>query len=332
MRNILEHHASTYFKWIDRTYYAGKKSGVIKYSAMQSQREIDVLTESFLQYGLFPTDSPKNVCVMLHSFNVDFHRHDFIELIYVFRGSCQTDLFEDGDLLRMGTFALNQGELFILDTNAVHRISASKDARVFNILIRREFLENVLRFVDPGNGLLAKLLREDGKCDPFYMYCCHEIVRSCEGIVYQLIHHYFVQDILNMGILHAQLIQLFSHLNKNVQKILSPSQPPVRIEEILSYIDDNISTVSLADAANYFHYSQSYMSRIIVKESGKSFSRLMRDRRMQKAQSLLRTSQEPISEIASQIGIQDKSWFYKLFRQEFGLTPQQFREKQRGGG
>lgn len=336
MYDTLEQHASYYLNWMDKTYFAGKKSGVTKYLSEQGGRKIDVLTESFLQYGLFPTLQPKNICVMLHSFTVDFHKHDFIELIYVLRGGCHTDLFDDSFLTQMRSLPLKQGDVLLLNTNAVHRIAAPKDSRVFNVLIKRSFVETVLRFIDQDNPILHSLALDNrsGPMNgnlPQYFYFPRRVLTPCENVLHQLIHGFFTQGGQDNGMLNAQLILLLSHLSQCTKHgSASPlPQGQGRIGEILSYIDENIATVSLSDTASHFHYSNSYLSKIINRESGKNFSQLLRGQRMERARTLLSTTEEPVCEIASQIGIDDQSWFYKMFRREVGLTPQQFRQQHR---
>ncbi|MNN96836.1 CFA/I fimbrial subunit D [compost metagenome] len=49
--------------------------------------------------------------------------------------------------------------------------------------------------------------------------------------------------------------------------------------------------------------------------------------RMEKAGMLLRTTGIKIYELASRLGFQNPPYFSKLFKQHYGVTPQEFRDR-----
>jgi len=56
----------------------------------------------------------------------------------------------------------------------------------------------------------------------------------------------------------------------------------------------------------------------------------LQQRRLQAAASLLRDSNLTVAEIGQQVGYGDASYFAKLFRRQFSMTPQKYRESVRG--
>ena len=49
--------------------------------------------------------------------------------------------------------------------------------------------------------------------------------------------------------------------------------------------------------------------------------------KLEKSRSLLEGSDMPISEIVGQIGFSDNSYFYKIFKKQYGITPFKYRQE-----
>lgn len=87
----------------------------------------------------------------------------------------------------------------------------------------------------------------------------------------------------------------------------------------------NLKTVA---AATYL--SPNYLTHWLRKETGKTFSELVLERRMHLARTLLLNSSRSVGEIASLCGFADEAYFSRRFRQSHGLPPGQFRRRESG--
>ena len=67
----------------------------------------------------------------------------------------------------------------------------------------------------------------------------------------------------------------------------------------MQYIGEHFDTVTLAELAEHFSYHPNYISTLLTKELGKSFSELVLEQRMERAAAVLRGTQLPVSEIAT---------------------------------
>lgn len=98
------------------------------------------------------------------------------------------------------------------------------------------------------------------------------------------------------------------------------------VSQAKKFINDNYSRdIMLEDVANEVFLSPAYLSRIFKKYVGENFSDYLFKVRMNKAKSLLKSSNLKIYEIAEKIGIQTPKYFFKIFKNYTGLTPTEYR-------
>jgi YesN/AraC family two-component response regulator len=92
------------------------------------------------------------------------------------------------------------------------------------------------------------------------------------------------------------------------------------IEEDLSA---NITPRMLAEAQKL---NPSYLSTVFKKETGKTISEYIREKRVKHALHLLATTKLQIQTVALHCGIMDLQYFSKIFKKHTGMTPKEYRE------
>jgi len=124
-------------------------------------------------------------------------------------------------------------------------------------------------------------------------------------------------------------IFLYEYMNaflKN-QLVKDDSQDNTRFNEILKYIQDNYSqSLYLADIATKFFYNQTYVSDLIKKNLGKNFIEYVIELRIKKACTLLSSTNDSISFIATKCGYNDYCYFTKQFKKITGKTPSAYKK------
>lgn len=100
-------------------------------------------------------------------------------------------------------------------------------------------------------------------------------------------------------------------------------------KDVLSYIHENYSVTTLTneDIASNFNYHPYHLSNIIKEETGKTLHQFLIYYRLRLARDLLVTTQYSISEIAWKCGFSSTAYFIKLFRQNVGMTPKDYRKQ-----
>jgi AraC-like DNA-binding protein len=102
------------------------------------------------------------------------------------------------------------------------------------------------------------------------------------------------------------------------------------MDRVMGYIRAHIAdpAMTLTDAAAAAFLSPNYLTHLLRKETGSTFSELVLERRMRLARTHLMNSQKPLSHIAQICGFADEAYFSRRFRKAHGVPPGQFRREQ----
>ena len=104
-----------------------------------------------------------------------------------------------------------------------------------------------------------------------------------------------------------------------------------KLQEIRSYLDAHYTEkLSLDALANRFYISKYHMSREFKKSFGITMGNYLTSLRITKAKEMLRFSDLQIETIARNCGIEDNSYFNKVFQKAEGVTAREYRRKWRG--
>ncbi|MDQ6418721.1 response regulator [Paenibacillus sp. LHD-117] len=98
------------------------------------------------------------------------------------------------------------------------------------------------------------------------------------------------------------------------------------IKKVQEYASSRLDTASLQSIAENVYLNPSYLSKVYKLETGEGISDYLSRLKMEKAAHMLRSSQEKIYEIAAMVGYQKTSYFIKVFKERYGVTPQEFRD------
>ena len=125
-------------------------------------------------------------------------------------------------------------------------------------------------------------------------------------------------------------IILFSRLLRRYENsIVQNSNQMKNNNECISfieYIEQHIADINLDEMAKHFNYSTQYLSKKIRKNTGYTFSEIVKQIRFDKAKKLLRNLNSPISEIAFTLGYINPENFTRTFKQISGITPAEYRK------
>ena len=103
--------------------------------------------------------------------------------------------------------------------------------------------------------------------------------------------------------------------------------PPRRLQRVFSHIRENIGRdLSVTELAQVVGMSQYYFSKLFKMSTGTTPHQYVMRQRVERAQELLRETQTPLAQAATQVGFETQSHFTSVFRRLVGATPKRYRE------
>jgi len=257
------------------------------------------------------------------------HRHRFFEIIIIYAGSCTMEL--DGEKT-----CLQTRDVCLLNLNTPHRIlPLGAGDIVLCIRMKQDLMAGSRMENGVGDNPLMQqfyFARARGETvAPYLLLHCAE--RDHFGSILRLMAcEYFESDVLSFPVLVGCFAPFFAELTRAWAPLQSTdphSYKTNRLDSVLDYIKRFSRVCTVEDVAARFGYAPTYLSAVIKKRTGKSFSELRREHRVQNAAELLATTPDPIAEIAANVGYSNLTYFYKVFQEHYGVTPQAYRESKR---
>ena len=256
------------------------------------------------------------------------HRHNYVEVIYMCQG--QTTHIVDGNRV-----VLKAGEILFLNQNAVQEIlPASRQDIAVNFMILPEFFDSSFRMLgEEGNILrdfLVDCLRRDNRYGRYLHFQVSDILpvqNLVENMVWTLLNNQPSKRSINqftMGLLLLQLTHYTDRLGT-----ASQSFDQQLIFRILRYIDDHYKNGQLSQLAGLLGYDVPWLSRTIKRLLGRTYKELLQAKRLNQAAFLLQNTRLPVTDICAAVGYDNTSYFHRIFRAYYGMSPKEYRNDQR---
>lgn len=97
------------------------------------------------------------------------------------------------------------------------------------------------------------------------------------------------------------------------------------VRAALDEIVNNYWEANLSNVARTYEVSLAYVSECVRAETGKTYKELLQKHRLETAARMLRRSDMTIQQIIAQVGYENTSYFYRLFRAHYGQSPREYR-------
>ena len=129
----------------------------------------------------------------------------------------------------------------------------------------------------------------------------------------------------------AQLFLMFHILFSQCCTAEAPLKNRKSLEKmklIIKYVENNyMEKISIADMAKEAGLSQSHFMKFFKNTMGTSFIDYLNDYRLTMVSRLLVSSESSILDIAAESGFDNLSYFNRMFKKRFGMTPREYRKK-----
>lgn len=241
--------------------------------------------------------------------------HDYVECVYVAEGTLEHRINEVWHTCEKGSFCY-------IPLGAKHAVRLNEDSLCFVIDIVPEVFQR-LHLPNDAIQLFPMLYPSEGD----------ETVRE---LVLQMWEHQSRDHVLYAGVVYHLFFALAHYIvQKYRYEIRNLSygvfSNPVSYE-LLHSITESYRTITLKQLAEEFHFSVPYLSSLIHKEFGMTFSALLRKYRLDKASEMLRETTKKVEDIGKAVGFGESAQFIRAFKKEYQLTPAQYRNEMKKTG
>ncbi|MDO4616861.1 MAG: response regulator [Lachnospiraceae bacterium] len=104
------------------------------------------------------------------------------------------------------------------------------------------------------------------------------------------------------------------------------------IGKVMNWIALNYrESASLQEAAYAAGFNPSYLSSLLKKHTGKSYTEQLTTYRIEQAKEILLSTDLKIYQVGEMVGYDDKYYFNRIFKRETGMTPGEFKKQKREG-
>ncbi len=257
----------------------------------------------------------------------NIHTHDCFEIDYIFKGKCELTFLDEKRILEEGDFC-------ILSPYAKHttRLLTEKSC-VYPIFVKEKTFDAVFFSALSGSDILSNFFRQilTNPSEPNYLLFQTTNSAEIRMLVKLLFLERFRMDtyVNRCGIHWLNLLFVNVLRNYNTYSQFSYYDSGSDYMPIMRYIKTHYKTISLEQLSKKFHYSVPYMSKIIKKITGDSFTETLRKLKMEEASNLLIQSDDSIEKISEQAGYHSSDHFTRTFRKYYGISPLKYRKKYR---
>lgn len=252
------------------------------------------------------------------------HWHDEMEVVLVEDG----EFDEDIDL---ESYHIKKGDIIIINPKTLHSFKQTEgfSARFRTIIFNLSMLMS--NNTDACSIKYFAPFTEDIYMSPIVISESQPHYEELASCVRKLIRLYDTKgDFFELRIkseLYELFYILFSHFF-----IAEDHQPSIKdtttrnIRTILDYISENYTRpITIDELSDKVNLSKHYFMRFFKKYMGMTCIEYINDYRLNVATNLLLTTGMQITEVAARIGVNNLSYFNRIFKKKYNMTPKEYR-------
>lgn len=256
---------------------------------------------------------------------VPTHVHDFIEINYMYSGSCEQTINGKTNLLK-------KGQMTLIDTNTPHSLGYTGENDIMmNIIMSKDYLNSQFFSKLTNDNLITSFFinaLNDNHTQLNYMIFNTENNERLQNFLHELILEYYQPSLQSRDIMNSLFVLIVLDMMNTLDtdiNLYSFNEPHSIVVTALQYIERNYLTCTLESTANHVHVNPCYLTSLLKKHFHKSYKEIIIQLRMNQATKLLLETQKPISDIARECGYQNLTFFYRKFNEIYQCSPKEYR-------
>lgn len=259
-----------------------------------------------------------------HEISEPFHRQDFFFINYAYRNSYDALSAKYDNLI-----TIHENECYIGQPYSGYALRGNSEDEIIilGVLIKKDaFFREYLPVIYTDAELFRFFI--DPQTNRFSDEFIHLSVpedHAIRTILELMAVEYADAQSDTQEILKSMLQTLLLEIARRYRLQKATTTQQTVSEQILAYMDDHSDVVTLKTIAAHFGYHPNYISTLLHKETGRTFSEILLEKRMERAVLLMKNTSLSLEEISSMLGYSNHSNFYKAFKAYYGTTPREYR-------
>ncbi|MCL2574468.1 MAG: AraC family transcriptional regulator [Defluviitaleaceae bacterium] len=269
-------------------------------------------------YAIFPLFVYTHKCTDGYLY-ATHHWHEELEFVFVEEGQLEISL--NGEI-----FYANQGEVFFLNSKDLHQISTSSKHSLHHAIV---FKYEILNFLWHDHSTLPPLDKAKFTFDINDTAVVAQIIDEFK----EATAAYHEKDKGYKIVIRAALLKIIGLLLKHnllTTQEEDDHQKDAKVllaKDIMTYIHENYhKKISINNLANTINMSKSYFCKFFKQMFGKTTVEYINQYRIEKACDLMKSSDQNIMDIATDVGFDNFSYFIRKFKEIKKITPSQYRK------
>ena len=268
------------------------------------------------------------------------HAHPGVELVYIVSGHIDMDFYPKSDIVpppfpdlgKATHVTISSGQFMLIDSYVPHLQYVNE--RVHMLVLE---LDTRIKNALPKNSLAASSFAEN----------CEPIANLCKSLNDVLI---FADDSNVCAILSKTLLLLYNNYHgkhddyfdidlelslkrlvieicKSRKLTFLGKKHNIYVAKALALLDSHYNETNLSEQIGAMIGISLHQLNIYLKQAfGRSFGRLLADKRLDSAKSLLKATNYSVGSIARQVGFNSLRRFESAFKEKFAVTPKKYRQ------
>ena len=255
--------------------------------------------------GVFENNDLHIIAKQVHGFRpfpLMFHAH--LEVVYVLNGRIQMQI--DGQ-----NHALQAGQLSVCFPYVLHSYEEAPEADAI-----------ILLFSADTAGVFSRRVLQAKPACPFL-----EDAEALHTLLEQIVCHRAADGVIDELVTGAYVSALVGELLLRMPQVAVDEMDTAIIRRLLIYCAEHFrEAISISTAAEAVHISPSYVTRLFSTKLDCSFRTYVNRLRIGEVKQLLQDTDRTILDIMLECGFYNQSTFNRIFMEETGLTPRDYRQ------
>jgi YesN/AraC family two-component response regulator len=240
--------------------------------------------------------------------STSYHYHNSYEIYMLIDG--QNDCFIDDC-----TYLLNKNDMVFIEPNVVHKsnYNSEKYTRCVINFTNETLPEYIIKAIKP-------VFKEH-----IYTPKNPSFIKK---LLIQMGAEYDKNDAFSINLIIGYLSELTAYCTRNIPVDYRATSTNPSIIRLVKHINANFGEdITRTQASKLLNMSEGHLSRLFRQSTGFGFNEYLRLIRIKNSKKLLLNTKKSVHQVAADCGFADSNYFSKIFKEDAGLSPLQYRKQ-----